>query len=253
MEGSEEIAGAEPEGQRLVLNSPVPLPVFTSTDRAFPTFNLGIPDQFRYEEFARDFGRVLEQGETPSLVVLRLPGDHTASARPADGYPDAASYVADNDLALGRIVELISHSRIWKSSAILVVEDDAQGGVDHVDAHRSVLLAISPWVRPGTVSHRHTSMGSLQKTAYELLGLGPLNLEDALASDLGDMFTTVPDLRPFTAVAADPRVFDPAKARLARPKTAEQARELLDMDDPEAMDAAEHAQGRRGRGSHVRH
>ena len=244
VEGSEEIPGAEPEGQRLVLNAPVPLPVFQSSDRAFPTFNLGIPDQVRYEEFERDFGQVLERGDAPSLVVIRLPGDHTAKPRPADGYPDAASYVADNDLALGRIVEFISHSKIWKDSAVLVAEDDAQGGVDHVDAHRSVMLAISPWVRPGYVSHRDSSMGSLQKTAYALLGLGALNLEDALAADLGDMFAATPDLRPFTAVAADPRVFDPAKARVARPKSAEEARELRDMDDPAEI-AAEHAVGRR--------
>lgn len=238
VEGSEEIAGAEPEGQRLVLNAPVPMPVFASTDRSYPTFNLGIPDQYRYEEFARDFRDLLAKGNVPRLVVIRLPGDHTARPRPLDGYPDTASYVADNDLALGKIVDLVSHSAIWKDTAMLVVEDDAQGGVDHVDAHRSVMLAISPWVRPGIISHRHTSMGSLQKTMYELLGLGPLNLEDALAADLSDMFTDTPALRPFTAVPSDARIFEPARARVARPKGAEQARELLDMDDPEKMEKA---------------
>jgi hypothetical protein len=110
-----------------------------------------------------------------------------------------------------------------------------------------VMLAISPWVRPGFVSHRHTSMGSLQKTAYELLGLAPLNLEDALAADLGDMWSQTPDLRPFVALPADARIFDPAKARLARPKTADQARALLDVDDPEEMerDARRQARARR--------
>ncbi len=235
VEGSDEMDGAAPQGQRLLLNSPVPNPVFTSTDRSFPTFNLGIPDQFRYIEFAKDFGEVLAKGDAPSLIVIRLPGDHTADPRSGDGYPDRASYVADNDLALGHIVETISHSKIWSESAILVVEDDAQGGVDHVDAHRSVMLAISPYVRPGFLSHRHTSMGSLQKTAYALLGLGPLNLEDALAADLGDMFQGTPDLRPYDAVPADPRVFDPAKARLARPKNAAEARALLDCDDPKEI------------------
>ncbi len=246
VEGSQEIAGSEPEGQRLVLNAPVPMPIFASTDRAYPTFNLGIPDQYRYEEFARDFRELLAKNNVPSLVVIRLPGDHTAKPRLGDGYPDTASYVADNDLALGKIVDLVSHSAIWKDTAMLVVEDDAQGGVDHLDAHRSVMLAISPWVRPGMISHRHTSMGSLQKTAYQLLGLGPLNLEDALAANLSDMFTSTPDLRPFTAVPADTRVFDPARARLARPATAEQARELLDMDDPEAIRKAAAQSNRRG-------
>jgi hypothetical protein len=87
------------------------------------------------------------------------------------------------------------------------------------------------------VSHRHTSMGSIQKTIYELLGLGPLNLEDALAADLSDMFTSTPDLEPYTTVAADPRIFDPASARIAHPKNAEQARELLDCDDPREIEA----------------
>ena len=244
VEGAEELDGAAPEGQRLVLNAPVPLPIFTSSDRQYPTFNLGIPDQYRYQEFARDFTDILRESKVPSLVVIRLPNDHTASPRPADGYADAASYVADNDLALGKMVDLISHSSIWKDSAILVAEDDAQGGVDHVDAHRSVMLAISPWVRPGIIGHRHISMGSLQKTAYELLGLGPLNLEDALAGDMSELFSTTPDLRPYSAIPADKRIFDPAKARLARPKNAKQARELKDMDDPDELRTAQLASHR---------
>jgi YVTN family beta-propeller protein len=237
VEGSQEIDGTAPTGQRLLLNSPVPQPVFTSTDRNFPTFNLGIPDQSRYAEFARDFAQVLAKGDAPSLIVIRLPCDHTAGPRAADGYPDRGSYVADNDLALGKIVDFLSRSAIWKDSAMFVTEDDAQGGVDHVDAHRSVLLAISPYIRKGVVSHRHSSMGSIQKTAYELLGLGPLNLEDRLAADLSDMFVATPDLAPYAAVNSDLRVFDPAKARIARPKNAEQARELLDCDDPKEIEA----------------
>ena len=237
VEGAQEADGTAPTGQRLVLNSPVPQPVFTSTDPDFPTFNLGIPDQYRYHEFAKDFGQVLAKGDAPSLIVIRLPCDHTAGPRAQDGYPDRGSYVADNDLALGKIVEFVSHSAIWKDSAIFVVEDDAQGGVDHVDAHRSVMLAISPYIRKGIVSHRHSSMGSIQKTAYELLGIGPLNLEDRLAPDLSDMFTLTPDLEPFTAVASDPRIFDATKARVARPKNAKQARELLDCDDPKEIEA----------------
>jgi YVTN family beta-propeller protein len=237
IEGGEELDGTEPSGQRVVLNAPIPLPVFTSSDRNFPTFNLGIPDQYRYDEFARDFTAVLKAGDVPSLIVIRLPCDHTASPRAADGYPDRGSYVADNDLALGKIIEFLSHTAIWKDSAVFVTEDDAQGGVDHVDAHRSVLLAMSPYIRKGAISHRHTSMTSIQKTTYELLGLGPLNLEDRLAGDLGDIFTSTPDLSPYAAVPVDAKIFDPAKARLARPKNAEQARELLDCDDPKEIEA----------------
>jgi YVTN family beta-propeller protein len=237
VEGGDEIDGSQPSGQRMVLNVPVPQPVFTSSDRNFPTFNLGIPDQYRYDEFAKDFAQVLRGGKIPALIVIRLPCDHTASPRARDGYPDRASYVADNDLALGKIVDFLSHSTLWKDSAVFVTEDDAQGGVDHIDAHRSVLLAMSPYIRKGTISHRHTSMTSIQKTAYELLGVGPLNLEDRLSADLSDLFTTTPDLASYTALPADVRVFDPAKARLARPKNAQQAKELLDCDDPKEIEA----------------
>lgn len=236
IEGSQEIDGAAPEGQRLVLNAPLPAPVFSSTDRAYPTFNLGIPDQFRFAEFQRDFSRRLERPELPALIVIRLPDDHTADPRPADGYPYRASYVADNDLALGKIVDLISHSKIWNDSAIFVTEDDAQGGVDHVDAHRSVLLVVSPYTKPGYISHRHTSIVSIQKTIYELLGLGPLNLEDSLTADLSDMFEETLHPASYRAKPADERVFNPKLARIARPKTKAEAAALLDCDDAKEIE-----------------
>ncbi len=246
IEGAEEIDGSAPEGERLVLNAPVPQPVFEATDRTYPTFNLGIPDQLRYKEFAQDFARLLAENKVPSLIVIRLPNDHTGELRPADGYTDRASFVADNDLALGKIVDLISHSSAWPQSAILVTEDDAQDGVDHIDAHRSVMLAIGPYVKRGTISHRHTSMGSLQKTAYSLLGIGALNLEDALAGDLDDLFTTTPDLRPYTALPEDPAVFDPAIAKIARPKNAAEARALVDCDDADDIRKHFHKEKRVG-------
>ena len=217
------------------MNAPVPRPVFEATDRRFPTFNLGIPDQIRVSEFERDFRRRMASGKVPGLVVIRLPNDHTAEPRPEDGYLYRASYVADNDLALGRIVAFLSKTAIWKDSAVFVTEDDAQGGVDHVDAHRSILLVASPWVKPGVVAHGHSSMGSIIKTIDELLGLGPLNLEDALAGDLVEMFDSVPHEQSFKALAADARVFVPAKARVARPKTKKEAAKLRDMDDAEEI------------------
>jgi YVTN family beta-propeller protein len=231
IEGNAEIPGAEPEGQRLFLNAPLLKPVFEASDRRYPTFNLGIPDQFRVAEFERDFRLKLAAGKVPALIVIRLPNDHTADARPADGYPYRASYVADNDLALGRIVAFLSKTSIWKDSAFFVTEDDAQSGVDHVDAHRSILLVASPWVKPGTVSHEHTSMGSITRTIDELLGLGPMNLEDALAGEITGVFDTAPHLEPYAVRPADPRVFIPAKARFARPKTKAEAAALHDVDD----------------------
>jgi hypothetical protein len=205
--------------------------VFESSDRAYPTFNLGIPDQFRYQEFAKDMDRRLKKGKTAALTVIRLPNDHTSDVRPQDGYPYKASFVADNDLALGKIVEKISHSSIWKDSAIFVIEDDAQDGVDHMDAHRSPVLVIGPYVRKGFISHRHCSMASVQKTIYEMLGIGPLNLEDALAADMSDMFSDTRDITSFSAEASDKRIFDPARARLAKPKTKAEARKLRDVDN----------------------
>jgi hypothetical protein len=237
LEGAEEREGREPEGHRLLLNSPLPRPVFESTDRSYPTFNMGIPDQFRYAKFSKDMDRNLAKNKVAALTVIRLPNDHTSEPRSQDGYPYRASFVADNDLALGKIVEKISHSSIWQDSAIFVIEDDAQGGADHIDAHRSVVVVMSPYVRRGFISHRHCDMASVQKTIYELLGLGPLNLEDALAADMSDMFTNSPDLTPFTAQASDARIFDPALARFAKPKTKAEARRLRDMDNSEVIQA----------------
>jgi YVTN family beta-propeller protein len=234
VEGSDEMDGAAPEGQRLFLNAPVPRPVFESSDRRYPTFNLGIPDQFRATEFERDFRLRLRlaAGKIPALIVIRLPNDHTADPRPADGYPYRASYVADNDLALGRIVAFLSRTSIWRDSALFVTEDDAQDGVDHVDAHRSILLVASPWVRPGSVSRRHTSMGSIARTIDELLGLGSENLEDALAADIGGIFDDHPHIDPFITQPSDSKVFSASRARFARPRSKEEAARLRDMDDP---------------------
>jgi hypothetical protein len=235
LEGANEIDGAAPEGQRLFLNTPVPKPMFESTDHRYPTFNLGIPDQFRATEFERDFRRRLAAGKIPALIVIRLPNDHTADPRAEDGYPYRASYIADNDLALGRIVAFLSGTSIWKDSAVFVTEDDAQGGVDHVDAHRSVLMIASPWVKPGFISHQHTSMGSITRTIDELLGIGPLNLEDALAGEIAGIFDDQPHLEPFTALPADAQVFDPSKAKFAKPKTKAEAAALRDVDDAEEI------------------
>jgi YVTN family beta-propeller protein len=235
VEGMDEMVGSEPEGQRLFLNSPVPEPVFAATDRNFPTANMGIPDIVRSKEFLKDFDARVAGGDVPAMIVMRLGNDHTAGVRPADGYPLLESYVADNDLALGQIIDALSHSNIWKNTAVFVTEDDPQSGVDHVDAHRSILLVMSPYVCKGYISHRHSSMGSIQRTIYELLGLGPLNLEDALAADLGDMFTSEPNLAPYTALPTDQRVFDPALARIARPKTAKEKADLADIDDSQKI------------------
>jgi len=244
IEGGDETEGTAPEGQRVLLNSPIPKPVFEHSDRHYPTFNMGIPDQFRVDEFERDFRRRLAKNQIPGLIVIRLPNDHTSDPRPGDGYPYRASFVADNDLALGRIVDFLSKTSIWKDSALFVTEDDAQGGVDHVDAHRSILLIASPWAKPSAISHQHSSMGSITRTINELLGVGYLNLEDALAGEFTGAFTETPNLVPFAFLPSDTRAFDPAKAKIAKPKTKEEAASLRDMDDsPEIQKQLEKSKG----------
>ena len=120
--------------------------------------------------------------------------------------------MADNDLAVGRMVEFLSKTPYWKNMLIVITEDDAQGGVDHVDAHRSVLMAISPYVKRNHVSHTHSSFGSIFKTFWNILGIPYLNQYDASASDLADMFTDKPDFSPYIALPVDARIFDPQKA-----------------------------------------
>ena len=145
--------------------------------------------------------------------------------------------MADNDLALGRIVEFLSHTPYWKNMAIFVTQDDAGGEPDHVDAQRSVLLLISPWAKRGYVSHRHTTIVSMHRTLYQIFGLRPLNMFDALVNDFSDCFTTKPDFRPYECVAIDKRIFDPEKAKDPKDPDYGNARKLpsTPMDDPDDM------------------
>ncbi len=201
-------------GTRTMINYPVPAPMYGRSSKLFATFNMGIPDQFRVDMFIREFNdRWTGAGKTlPSVLTVVLPQDHGAAERPADGYPFNESYMADNDLALGRLVEFLSHTPYWKHMAIVVTEDDPQGGVDHVDAHRSVLMVISPYAKKNYVGHVHYSFGSIFKTMWHVLGLPYLNQYDAGATDLSDLFTPQPDYAPYNALPVDGRIFDPQKA-----------------------------------------
>ena len=121
--------------------------------------------------------------------------------------------MADNDYALGRIMEFLSGTPWWREMAVFVTEDDAQGGVDHIDAHRTVLLVAGPYAKRDYVSHVNTSFPGLLKTVFRLLGMPPLNLFDAAASDLSDCLTDQPDFTGYKALPVDPRIFKPAEAR----------------------------------------
>lgn len=201
-------------GLRYVINYPMPAPLFEKTSKVFATYNMSIPDQFRVNMFIKEFQkRWLPEGRTlPPFLMVYLPNDHGAQEQPENGYPYRESYMADNDLALGRVVEFLSHTRFWKNMAIFVTEDDPQGGVDHVDAHRSLLMVISPYAKKHWVEHTHYSFGSILKTFWHILGVPCLNQYDAGATNLGGMFTSEPDVMPYAASEVDSRIFDPQKA-----------------------------------------
>ena len=201
-------------GIKQFANFPVPTPIFSRTSKQYPTYNMSIPDQFRVSQFINEFNeKWMGEGKTmPQMVTVIIPNDHGADERPDAGYPFRESYMADNDLAVGRIVEFLSHTPYWKNMAIIITEDDAQNGVDHIDAHRSILMVISPYAKKDYVGKVHYSFGSIFKTFWNILGLPYLNQYDAGATDLSDMFTGVPDFSPYSAVSSDYRIFDPQKA-----------------------------------------
>lgn len=230
--GVDEGTGLKPTGGRYLTNVPMPEPLYRNTSRVYPNFNTNIPDQFRATQFINEIDTLYRKPgkDLPRLLFIHLPDDHTARPRPQDGYPSAASYVADNDYALGRIMEYLSHSPWWRNMAVFVTEDDAQGGVDHVDSHRTVMLVASPYARPGYVAHTNSSFVGMLKTVYRTLGLPPLNLFDAAAADLSECFTSTPDFRPYTVLPVDSAIFDPANAREPMdPKPAPK------MDDPREL------------------
>jgi YVTN family beta-propeller protein len=201
-------------GIRFFTNFPMPAPMFSRTSKTYATFNMAIPDQFRITQFTREFNEKWtgKGKDLPRVLTVILPNDHGAGERAKAGYPFRESYMADNDLAVGRIVEFLSHTPYWKNMAIVITEDDAQNGVDHVDAHRSILMVISPYAKKDYVSRTHYSFGSIFKTFWNILGLPYLNQYDAGATDLSDMFTGKPDFTPYKALPSNPEVFDPQAA-----------------------------------------
>jgi YVTN family beta-propeller protein len=201
-------------GIQQYVNFPMPQPLFERTSKMYPTYNTAIPDQFRIDQFIKEFNEkwINGKGVMPQFSTVIIPNDHGAGDQPESGYPFRESYMADNDLAVGRIVEYLSHTPYWKNMLIVITEDDAQNGVDHIDAHRSVLMVISPWVKRDFVGHQHYSFGSLFKSFWNILGLPYLNQYDAGANDLNNLFTTKPNFKPYNALEVDPRIFNPQKA-----------------------------------------
>jgi YVTN family beta-propeller protein len=201
-------------GVKMGVMFPLPLPLFERTSRKYATYNTSVPDQFRIDMFEEELQDKWLSGKEPfpALITMMIPNDHGAGERPEDGYPYRESYMSDNDLALGRVLHTLSRTKWWSEMLVIVTEDDSQDGRDHVDAHRSLLMMISPWVKKGYVSHTHANFGAILKTIYHILALPPLNQFDAAASLLDDFFVNTPDFTPFTVEMVDARVFDPQKA-----------------------------------------
>jgi hypothetical protein len=168
---------------------------FTSAE--YPAFDMSVQDQRRADVWISDLQGFVKSGRMPALEILHLPNDHTAGAKP--GMPTPRACMADNDLALGRIVEALSKTPFWRSTAVFVLEDDAQAGPDHVDSHRSVLLVISPYSRAGVV-HRFANTTDVLATIEEILGLGSLSQFDHFGRPLRELFTEKPDLSPYQAL-----------------------------------------------------
>ncbi|WP_424529472.1 phosphoesterase [Sphaerisporangium viridialbum] len=160
------------------------------TVHSYPKYDTNIPDLYRYEIWKRDF----EANGPANLNMFWLSSDHTGGA------PNAIAQVADNDLAVGKIVDTISHSKWWKDSAIFVIEDDTQDGVDHVDGARGPVQIISPWAQHGTVDSHYYTQITMIRTIEQILGIQPMNQKDSAATPMSRAFTNKPDYTPFNVV-----------------------------------------------------
>jgi len=168
------------------------------TSPIFPGYDMGIPEQLRADLFLQEFRQFEQNRNLPNLIVMLLPIDHTNGTSP--GFPTPRAMVADNDLALGRIVDVVSHSQYWSKTAIFVTEDDSQNGVDHIDGHRSEALVISPYTRRGAVDSTLYSTTNIVRTIEQILGLPPMNQFDAAARPMRNAFSNQPDFAPFEAL-----------------------------------------------------
>jgi len=221
-------------GAHLVM-VPMQKALFTRTSHNYAGFNTNIPDQYRMEQFEKEFTQKWIKGKEnlPSLLTMQVPNDHGAHIRPQDGYYYPQSFMSDNDLAVGRILHFLSRTKYWKNMLVIITEDDPQGGVDHIDAHRSILMLEGPYVKRGYVSHTHANFGSILKTIYNILNVNYVNQFDVTASLLQDFFTSKPDYTPYTLELNDPRIFDADKAMKKYHKTIDwrKIENGPDMDD----------------------
>ena len=201
----------------------------------YPTYSLQVPDVVRARIFLQHLKDWETAGTMPDLVMVQLPSDHTSGTSPNYSTPKAC--FADNDLALGQIVEGLTHSKFWRSMLIFVVEDDAQSGLDHVDGHRTVAQAISPYTRRGAVDSTFYSQTSIAKTIELILGLPTMSLFDLIANDMRNAFQTTPVLTPYTAEIPRQSIYEANPSLTAlKGQARKAAREALKMNfrDPDS-------------------
>jgi YVTN family beta-propeller protein len=199
------------------------------TNHEYPAFDMAISDQVRIEIWLKDFQEFVRQGNLPALQIMHLPADHTSGGRA--GRPTPKAYMADNDLAFGRMVEAVSNSPYWKDTVFFVLEDDAQDGPDHVDSHRSVMFAISAYNRSGLV-HRFVNTTDVIATIEEILGLEKLSKFDYYGRPLREIFADKPDLTPYVALRSEQPLteMNPGRSQSAR------ASRRLNLDRVDAAD-----------------
>jgi YVTN family beta-propeller protein len=216
---------------------PMQKALYKNTSHNYAGFNMSIPDQFRVQQFETEFTEKWLSGKEkmPALVTIQLPNDHGADVDSAAGFPYRSSFMADNDLALGRMLQFLSHTPYWKDMLVIVTEDDPQGGIDHIDAHRSILMMAGPYVKRDYVSHRHANFGSILRVIYTLLGVPAVNHYDQTASVLDDFFTDTPNFKPYQFSFPDKRIFDADKTMIRYNRTIDwrKIKKTVEMDDEE--------------------
>jgi YVTN family beta-propeller protein len=190
-----------PFASRVLQAAPAKIDLATRTDRYYRGFDQNVPDQFRIDEWQREFAGYVAHGDLPSLEVMTVPHDHFGDFKTAlAGLRTPELQFADNDFALGRIVQAVSHSRYWNDTEIFIDEDDSQSGPDHVNSHRSTAYAVGPYSKRGFVDHTRYTTDSLLRSIEVILGLEPLGIEDANAIPMTAAFARAPDARAYDPI-----------------------------------------------------
>jgi hypothetical protein len=199
-------------------------------DPQYPGWSFKISDEQRVDEWAKEYNQFEQNGNLPQLEMVYLPNDHTEGTSP--GHPTPQAYVAQNDYALGKLVDTVSHSKDWKDTAIVVAEDDAQDGADHVDAHREEALVISPYTQTGKVDSTLYDQMSMYRTIEMILGMKSMTQFDASAIPMLNSFTNRPNVTPY--MAEQPTY--PLTAMNGQQAPMAQVSKQMDFSKPDAAD-----------------